>query len=128
MPIVSATWRESTAPDSGAPARRSRKLSDPGVSIEHMDATLLLIAAITLVAGAVIGWLAASSRGQSALLEAQSAGQAQVQAAQADTHAARAELAGLRATLEAERSAAAERAEAEAEAEQRLREAFHSLA
>jgi len=93
-----------------------------------MDATLLLVAVITLAAGAGIGWLAGRSRGQSALFAVQSSLQGQVQAAQAETHTARAELAGLRATLEAERCAAAERAEAEAEAEQRLREAFHSLA
>src|SRR3954466_1690248 len=109
MPMVSATWRESTAPEFRAPARRSRKLSDPGVSIEHMDATLLLIAVITLVAGAVIGWLAASSRGQPAVL----AVQAKLQAAQAETHAAWAEIAALQATLDAERAAAADRAVAE---------------
>jgi DNA recombination protein RmuC len=89
-----------------------------------MDATVVLVAAITLAAGAVIGWLAARSRGQSETLAAQVA----LQAAQAEVHAARADVAGLRATLEAERAAAVERAESEADAEQRLREAFDSLA
>lgn len=89
-----------------------------------MDATLLLIAVITLAAGAVIGWLAAGSRGQSAVLAAQ----AQLQTAQAETHAAWAEIAALQATLDAERAAAADRAQAEDEVEQRLRETFHSLA
>jgi DNA recombination protein RmuC len=100
-----------------------------------MDATLLLVSLVTLLAGALIGWLAAGRHGQAAAADTHSALQAQVQAAQSEAHAVRAELAGVRATLEAERAAAVERAEAEAQraeaeaaAEQRLREAFSSLA
>jgi len=100
-----------------------------------MDATLLLVAVITLLAGGLIGWLAAGRHGQAVVAETQTALQAQVQAAQTEAHAVRAELAGVRATLAAERSAAIERAEAEAQraeaeaaAEQRLREAFAALA
>jgi DNA recombination protein RmuC len=98
------------------------------VSIEHVNATLVLIAVLTLAAGAVIGWLAAGRRGQAAALAAQAAMRAEVRAAEARTHAAVADAAALRATLEAERAAAAERAESEQEAERRLREAFDSLA
>jgi DNA recombination protein RmuC len=108
-----------------------------------MDATLLLVAVLTLLAGAGIGWLAASSRGQSAVLQARAQAQAELAAARAEAQAqlvavrdeahaqvsaVGAEAAALRATLEAERAAVAERAEAEAETERRLREAFHSLA
>jgi DNA recombination protein RmuC len=98
------------------------------VSIEHMNAAVFLVAALTLAAGAVIGWLAARGRAQAGLLAAQSAAQSAVQVAQGETHAVRAEVAALRATLEAERAAAAERLEAEVETEHRLREAFHALA
>jgi DNA recombination protein RmuC len=105
------------------------------VSIERMNVTLLVVAVLTLAAGAVIGWLAAAGRGQSAVLAARAEVQAELQAvqarwqaAQAETSAARADVAAVRATLEAERAAAAERAEAEADAEHRLREAFHALA
>jgi DNA recombination protein RmuC len=101
-----------------------RKLSDPGVSIEHMDATVLLVALLTLAAGATIGWLLARSRGQSAALGLQ----AQLQAAHADGHAAQAQIAALQATLAAERRAVQELAESQEDAERRLREAFHSLA
>ena len=100
-----------------------------------MDATLLLVAVITLLAGALIGWLAAGRHGQSVVADAQSALRAQVQSAQTEAHAVRAELAGVRATLAAERAATLERAEADAQraeaesaAEQRLREAFSALA
>ena len=100
-----------------------------------MDATLLLVAVITLLAGGLIGWLAAGRHGQAVVAETRTALQAQVQAAQTEAHAVQAELAGVRATLTAERAAAIERAEAEAQraeaeaaAEQRLREAFSALA
>ncbi len=93
-----------------------------------MDATVVLVAVITLATGAVIGWLAARSRGQSDTLAAR----AELHAAEAGMHAARAEVAGLRATLEAERDAAAGREDALREAqsavEARLREAFAALA
>src|SRR3954451_2599357 len=116
------------------------KLSDAGVSIEHMDATLLLIAVITLAAGAVIGWLAAGRRGQAAVLAAQH----RLQAAEGPTHAARADVAGPpapraaaaggaagrpgRPARGADRAAAPPRGAAEVEAKEQLREAFHSLA
>jgi DNA recombination protein RmuC len=100
-----------------------------------MDATLVLIAVLTLAAGAVIGWLAAGRRGQAAVLaaraELQSArdqAQLELQAAREQAHAARADAAAARATLEAERATAAERAESEQAAERRLREAFSALA
>jgi DNA recombination protein RmuC len=80
------------------------------VSIDGMDATLLLLCALTLLAGAAIGWLAGR------------------QAAWARYELARADAAALRATLEAERTAAAERDAAAAENEQRLRETFDSIA
>jgi len=93
-----------------------------------MDATVVLIAVITLAAGAVIGWLAARSRGQSDTL----AIRAELHAAEVEMHAVRAQAAGLQATLEAERGAAAGREEALREAqaavEGRLREAFAALA
>jgi DNA recombination protein RmuC len=64
-----------------------------------MDVAAALIAALALLVGGVVGWLAAQSR-----------------------------VAGLRATLEAERAAATDRDEAQRRAEARLREAFDSLA
>jgi len=73
-----------------------------------MDATVVLIAVITLAAGAVIGWLAARSRSQSDTL----AIRAELHAAEVEMHAVRAQAAGLQATLEAERGAAAGREEA----------------
>ncbi|MCW2657291.1 MAG: hypothetical protein JWR06_1484, partial [Jatrophihabitans sp.] len=82
-----------------------------------MNATALIVAALMLAAGAVIGWLAARGR------------------AQTDLHSAQAEIARLGATLAAERGAAVEREqfrlereESQARAEARLREAFASLA
>jgi DNA recombination protein RmuC len=83
------------------------------VSIELMNGTALLIAALTLAAGVVIGWLLARSRGQ-----------ADADAVRAETDAARADNARLAATLEAERAATRDRAADEA----RLREAFGALA
>jgi DNA recombination protein RmuC len=84
------------------------------VSIEHMNATALLVAVLMLVAGAVIGWLARRGRAQS------------------EVTLAHAESARLGATLEAERAAARDREasihEAQVGAEARLREAFASLA
>src|SRR3954453_17952098 len=86
-----------------------------------MDVSGLLVAALTLAAGVLIGILVgrrgAEERARAALTEVDGAAQQ-----------AREQVARLSATLDAERAAAAERAEAEAEAEQRLREAFHSLA
>src|SRR4051812_2173874 len=86
-----------------------------------MDVSGLLVAALTLAAGVLIGILVgrrgAEERARTALTEVDAAAQQ-----------AREQVARLSATLEAERSAAAERALAEGEAEQRLREAFQSLA
>jgi DNA recombination protein RmuC len=75
-----------------------------------MDVAAVLVAALTLVAGIVIGVLLGRTR------------------ADAATRAAREQAARLEATLSAERAATAERVQAEAEAERRLREAFHALA
>jgi DNA recombination protein RmuC len=75
-----------------------------------MDVAALLVAALTLAAGAVIGWLAARGR------------------AVAGMQAARTEIARLAATLDAERAAARAHEESQARAEARLREAFDSLA
>jgi DNA recombination protein RmuC len=86
-----------------------------------MDVAALLVAALTLAAGVVIGLLTGRSR-------AEAAGRAALAQAETLTRDAREEAARLSATLAAERSAAAERAAAEAEGEQRLREAFHALA
>lgn len=75
-----------------------------------MDFTAALIAFLTLLAGLLIGWLAARQRTESA------------------TRAAAAEVARLGAVLDAERAAAREREAQAAHAEERLREAFGSLA
>ena len=82
-----------------------------------MDAAALLVAALTLAAGVVIGLLVARLRAEPALADA------------------RQESARLRATLDAERQAVEERAAAQREREQsqahaeaRLREAFAALA
>jgi DNA recombination protein RmuC len=82
-----------------------------------MNATALLVAALTLAAGVVIGWLACRGRGQS-----------EVRVAESAAHAARSDAAVVRATLEAERGAAREHAESQASGEARLREAFTALA
>ena len=68
-----------------------------------MNGAAVLVAALMLAAGLVIGWLAARGRSQ-------------------------AELAAVRATLDAERAAAEAHAESMARGEARLREAFDSLA
>jgi DNA recombination protein RmuC len=102
MPMVSATRSEST----GGLGASTAKLSDPGVSIEPMNGTALLIAVLMLAAGLAIGWLLARAR------------------AQAEADSVRADNARLAATLEAERAATRDRAADEA----RLREAFHALA
>ena len=75
-----------------------------------MDLAGVLVAALTLGAGIVIGLLVARSRADSV------------------TRTAREEVARLGATLAAERAAAQEREESQARAESRLREAFDSLA
>jgi DNA recombination protein RmuC len=79
-----------------------------------MNATALLVAVLTLLAGLAVGWFAARSR------------------AQAEAHAARAEAVGLRATLESERAATqqalAERERTRGQTEAQLREAFGTLA
>jgi DNA recombination protein RmuC len=105
-----------------------RKLSDPGVSIERMDASALLAAALTLVVGILVGWLAARSRAAQARVEAEATARGAISAAEATAHEAREHAVRLEATLEAERAAARERAESVAAGEARLREAFDSLA
>ena len=112
-----------------------------------MDVAAVLIALLTLAAGAAIGMLVGRSRAEAAartaVAEAEANGRAAVAAAeaagrqavaQAETLAyeAREELARAEALLAAERVAARERDEARAQeqvrAEARLREAFDSLA
>lgn len=75
-----------------------------------MNLTTALIALLTLVAGLLIGWLAARQRAESA------------------TRVATAELARLGAVLDAERAAARDREAQTVRGEERLREAFGSLA
>ena len=75
-----------------------------------MNLTTALIALLTLVAGLLIGWLAARQRAESA------------------TRVATAELARLGAVLDAERAAARDREAQAVRGEERLREAFGSLA
>jgi DNA recombination protein RmuC len=91
------------------------------VSIEHMNATALLVAVLSLAAGALIGWLLGRSRADTPR-----------RAAEAEARHAREQLAALRATLESERTAARDReqvvATAQAGSEARLREAFGALA
>lgn len=103
------------------PARRSTKLSDGGVSIEHMNALALLVAVLMLAVGVVIGLLLGRSR-------ADAAGRAALTQADATARDSREHAARLGATLEAERAAAQERDKARGRDEQRLREAFESLA
>ncbi len=82
-----------------------------------MNGAALLVAALALTAGLVIGWLAARRRGDLA-----------AQVARADAQQAREQVARLAGTLEAERAATADRLRSEADAEQRLRDAFAALA
>ncbi|HKC26545.1 MAG TPA: DNA recombination protein RmuC [Jatrophihabitans sp.] len=86
-----------------------------------MDVAGVLIAVLMLAAGVVIGLLVGRSRtemrSQGALREAEAA-----------AHEAREQVARLSATLDAERAVALQRAETDASSEQRLREAFDSLA
>jgi DNA recombination protein RmuC len=95
------------------------------VSIEHMNATALLVAVLTLAAGALIGWLLGRSRAETAARSA-------CAEADAATRDAREQVAALTATLDSERCAARERehavAAAQADSEARLREAFGALA
>src|SRR4051812_14959955 len=120
MPMVRATCGESTESRPRRVAHRRRRPRERaltarrvhrktvGPRCEHrpMNATVLLVAALTLAAGAVIGWLLARSR------------------AQAEADAVRADNARLAAILDAERAATRDRAADEA----RLREAFGALA
>jgi DNA recombination protein RmuC len=97
-----------------------------------MDVAGVLVAAITLAAGVVIGLLAGRSRADSAaraaVAQAEAAGRAAVAHAEAELRDAREEVARLSATLDAERAATRERAESEANVEARLRETFDSIA
>jgi DNA recombination protein RmuC len=108
-----------------------------------MDVAGVLVAVITLAAGAVIGLLVGRSRadaaGREAVARAESAGRAAVAEAEAAGRAALAhadaaareaceEVVRLSATLDSERISAREREESQARAEARLREAFDSLA
>lgn len=96
------------------------KLSEPGVSIDDMNVTALLIALVTLLAGVAVGWLL---RGQ------RTANSAEARHAQAAARlvAAETELARTGAMLDAERRAGAERERAQQAAQAQLREAFSSL-
>ncbi|HEV7205673.1 MAG TPA: DNA recombination protein RmuC [Jatrophihabitans sp.] len=97
-----------------------------------MNTTALLVAVLTLAAGAVIGVLYGRFRGDSAardaVAEAEAAGRAAVAAAQAETRQVSEELARMEATLDSERAAAQDRHESEAAAEKRLQQMFGALA
>jgi DNA recombination protein RmuC len=86
-----------------------------------MNVAGVLIAVLMLAAGVAIGLLVGRSRTE---LHSQGA----LREAEAAAHDAREQVARLSATLEAERAAAVQRAETDAAGEQRLREAFDSLA
>jgi DNA recombination protein RmuC len=74
--------------------RASRpKLSDPSVSVDGMDTTAVLLAALMLVAGLALGWLLAARR------------------ADTEVRTALTESAALRAALESDRAATAQREE-----------------
>ena len=119
-----------------------------------MDVATVLVAVLTLVAGALIGLLYGRSRSDAAhrtrLAVADAAGRDAVLRVGSELAQARAEVSGLHATLEAERAAAdareiairdhaqvqvrerdeaqARAAESQARSEQQLREAFGALA
>ncbi|SHH45539.1 DNA recombination protein RmuC [Jatrophihabitans endophyticus] len=111
---------------------------------------VVVIAALMLGAGMLVGRYRAEAAGRAAVARAEAAGRdaaAQAEAAgrdaaaraeaagrdavtraQGETHAARTEVARLTAVLESERAAARERADADVSTEARIREAFDSLA